>query len=140
MKGYLIDTNVISELRRPKRSPSVVAWFSSVASENLFLSALTLGELRRGVEILRFKDPTAATSLDRWLEGIQTEFSDRILVIDEAVADQWSRLSVRQPLPSIDGLLAATASVHGLTMVTRNTSDFERSGVMLLNPFEFPGA
>jgi predicted nucleic acid-binding protein len=137
VKGYLIDTNVISELRRPKRSPTVVAWFSSVVAADLFLSVLTLGELRRGIEILRFKDPTAASSLDRWLEGVRTEFSDRILAIDDAVAEQWGRLSVRQPLPSIDGLLAATASVHGLTMVTRNTADFERSGVDLLNPFEF---
>lgn len=137
MKGYLIDTNVISELRRPKRSSSVVSWFSSVAAADLFLSVLTLGELRRGIEILRFKDPTAASALDRWVEGVRSEFSDRILSIDDAVAEQWGRLSVRQPLPSIDGLLAATASVHGLTMVTRNTADFERSGVDILNPFEF---
>ena len=137
MKGYLVDTNVLSELRRPKRSPAVLAWFSSVPADALFLSVLTLGELRRGIESLRFKDPTAASALDRWMEGVRTEFADRILPVDEAVAEQWGRLCIRQPLPSIDGLLSATASVHGLTVVTRNTADFDRSGVPVLNPFEF---
>ena len=137
MSGYLIDTNVISELRRPKRAPQVVEWFSSVAIESLFLSVLTLGELRRGIELLRAKDAIAAGALERWVNGIRTDFEDRILPIDDAVADQWGRLSIGQPLPSIDGLLAATAMVHQLTMVTRNTADFQRSGVPCLNPFEF---
>jgi len=137
VSGYLIDTNVISELRRPKRAPQVVEWFSSVAIESLFLSVLTLGELRRGIELLRAKDAIAAGALERWVNGIRTDFEDRILPIDDAVADQWGRLSIGQPLPSIDGLLAATAMVHQLTMVTRNTADFQRSGVPCLNPFEF---
>ncbi|MEI6351836.1 MAG: type II toxin-antitoxin system VapC family toxin [Verrucomicrobiota bacterium] len=137
MSGYLIDTNILSELRRPKRALPVVDWFGSVEVETLFISVLTLGELRRGIEQLRPKDPTAASALDRWLAGVRTEFSDRILAADQAVAEQWGRLSVGQPLPSIDGLLAATALVHQLTVVTRNTADFERSGAACLNPFEF---
>ena len=137
MKGYLVDTNVLSELRRPKRSPAVVEWFSSVPADDLFLSVLTLGELRRGIESLRNNDPTAANALERWFNGICDDFSEKILPVDAAVAQHWGRLSIRQPLPSIDGLLAATAAVHDLTIVTRNTSDFERSGVALFNPFEF---
>ena len=137
MKGYLVDTNVLSELRRPKRSPSVVAWFESVAADDLFLSVLTLGEIRRGIESLRVKDPKAAGALERWFNGLCADFAEKILPVDLAVAEQWGRLSIRQPLPSIDGLLASTAIIHDLTMVTRNTADFERSGVALLNPFEF---
>jgi len=137
VKGYLVDTNVLSELRRPKRSPSVVAWFTSVAADDLFLSVLTLGEVRRGIESLRSKDMKAASVLERWFNGVFADFAEKILPVDLAVAEQWGRLSIRQPLPSIDGLLASTALVHDLTMVTRNTPDFERSGVALLNPFEF---
>ena len=137
MKGYLVDTNVLSELRRPKRSPSVVAWFSSVSVEDLYLSVLTLGELRQGIESLRRKDPKAANALERWFNGICDDFSEKILSVDAAVAERWGRLSNEQPIPSIDGLLAATAAVHDLTIVTRNVADFDRSGVPLINPFEF---
>ena len=137
MSGYLIDTNVISELRRPKRTPQVVRWFGSVDARSLYLSVLTLGELRRGIETLRLRDAIAAVALDRWVSGIRADFQDRILAIDDAVAEQWGRLSIGQPLPSIDGLLAATAIVHQLTVVTRNIADFSRSGVPCLNPFEF---
>ena len=115
----------------------MVRWFGSVEVESLYLSVLTLGELRRGVERLRLKDAVAATALDGWLAGIRSEFTDRILAVDDAVTEQWGRLCLGQPLPSIDGLLAATALVHQLTVVTRNTGDFERSGVACLNPFEF---
>ena len=135
MSGYLIDTNIISELRRPKQSTHVVNWFGSVEVETLYISVLTFGELRRGVELLRLRDKKAASALDRWLAGVRSEFADRILAIDDAVSEQWGRLSIGQPLPSIDGLLAATALVHQLTVVTRNTADFERSGVACLNPF-----
>jgi len=135
LSGYLIDTNVISELRRPKRAPQVVQWFDSVDPGSLYLSVLTLGELRRGIEMLRLKDAIAAVSLDRWVSGIRSDFEDRILAIDDAVVEQWGRVSLGQPLPSIDGLLAATALVHQLTVVTRNTVDFERSGVPCLDPF-----
>ena len=137
MKGYLIDTNVLSELRRPKRNSSVVGWFRSIPVDDLFLSVLTLGEIRRGIELLRRKDPTAANALERWFNGILVDFSEKILPIDTAVSEQWGRLSILQPLPSIDGLLASTAIVYDLTIVTRNIADFDRSGVALLNPFEY---
>lgn len=137
MKGYLIDTNVLSELRRPKRSSSVVAWFSSVSPDDLYLSVLTLGELRQGIESLRRKHPRAANALERWFTGICTDFSEKLLPVDAVVAERWGRLSHEQPIPSIDGLLAATAAVHDLTIVTRNVAGFERSGVALINPFEF---
>lgn len=137
MKGYLIDTNVLSELRRPKRSPSVVAWFSSVSPDDLYLSVLTLGELRQGIESMRRKDPAAANALERWFNGICADFSEKLLPVDVAIAERWGRLSHQQPIPSIDGLLAATAAVHDLTIVTRNIADFERSGVPFMNPFEF---
>lgn len=137
MKGYLVDTNVLSELRRRKRSPSVVAWISSVSPDDLYLSVLTLGELRQGIESMRRKDPTAANALERWYGGICADFSEKLLPVDAAVAERWGRLSQEQPIPSIDGLLAATAVVHDLTIVTRNVADFERSGVALINPFEF---
>lgn len=137
MKGYLIDTNVLSELRRPKRSSSVVAWFSSVSSDELYLSVLILGELRQGIESLRRKDPTAANALERWFNGICEDFSEKLLPVDAAIAERWGRLSQEQPIPTIDGLLAATAAVHDLTIVTRNVADFERSGVALVNPFGF---
>lgn len=137
MKGYLVDTNVLSELRRPKRSPSVVAWFSSVSPDDLYLSVLTLGELRQGIESMRRKDLTAANALERWFNGICTDFSEKLLPVDAAIAERWGRLSQEQPIPSIDGLLAATAAVHDLTIVTRNVADFERSGIALINPFEF---
>lgn len=137
MKGYLVDTNIISELRRPKRSRAVVAWFSSVPADDLFLSVLTLGELRQGIGSLSRKDPAAADALERWFNGICADFSEKILSVDAAVAEQWGRLSIKQPLPAIDGLLAATAAVHDLTIVTRNIAGFDRSGVALLNPFDF---
>ncbi len=137
MKGYLVDTNILSELRRPKPAPAVVGWISSADPERLFISVLTLGEMRRGVELLRLKDPVAARALHRWMDSTLQEFSERILGIDESVAECWGRLSIREQLPSIDGLLAATASVHDLQVATRNTDDFERSGIACFNPFEF---
>lgn len=136
MSRYLIDTNVLSELRRPRRSQQVVDWFASVAAESLFLSVLTLGELKRGIEKLRSKDAASASALDRWLAGIREDFEERLLPIDQAVAEHWGLLGLDQPLPAIDGLLAATAHVHNLTIVTRNVADFKRSGVPCLNPFE----
>jgi toxin FitB len=137
VKGYLIDTNVLSELRRPKRSPSVVAWFSSVSPHDLYLSVLTLGEIRQGIESMRRKDPKAANSLERWFDGICADFSEKLLTVDAVVAERWGRLSQEQPIPAVDGLLAATAAVHDLAIVTRNIAGFERSGVALINPFEF---
>jgi predicted nucleic acid-binding protein len=135
--SYLVDTNVISELRkREKADPAVQAWFASVADEEIFLSVLTVGEIRQGVERIRRRDPTAATALDRWLDRVVDMHRDRLVPVDRLVAEEWGRMNVPDPLPVIDGLLAATAKVTGLTLATRNVADVERTGVDLFNPFE----
>ena len=134
--GFLIDTNVVSELRKGGRAdPGVRAWFEEHTTDSLWLSALVIGELRRGVELLRRRDTKAGRSLDRWLQTITADFGDRILPVTTEVCERWALLNVPDPLPVIDGLLAATALVHNLVLVTRNTSDIERTGVGLVNPF-----
>jgi len=133
--AYLLDTCVLSELRRPKPDAGVVAWMDGVEPGELFLSVLTLGEIRRGVELRRAKDQTAARALERWLNGLEAHYADRVLPITDEIADRWGRLSPSQPLPVTDGLIAATALEHKLVVVTRNTDDFARSGANVLNPF-----
>jgi toxin FitB len=135
--GYLIDTSVLSELRKKVRgNPHVTAWLATVAPDELFVSVLSLGEIRRGIELIRKRDPAFARALDRWLTGLETHYADRILPVSAAIADRWGRLCLDQPLPVSDGLLAATGIEHKLTIVTRNTGDFVRSGVNTLDPFE----
>ena len=135
--SYLLDTNVISELRKGRRcDPGVASWFSGVSSDDLFLSVLTFGEIRKGVERLRRRDPVAAQSLEGWLTRLVAAYSERAFAIDQPVAEQWGRLNAPDPLPVVDSLLAATAIVHGLTLVTRNVDDVARTGVDHLNPFE----
>ena len=132
----LIDTNVISELRKGERAdPNVVAWFAGLADEEVFLSALTLGEIRRGIESIRRRDPKSAAALESWLGRIADQHRNRILPVDRSIAEEWGRMNVPDPLPVIDGLLAATASVLGLTLATRNTADIARTGVSCVNPF-----
>lgn len=134
--NYLIDTNVISELRKGERAdPDVAAWFAGLADGEVFLSALTLGEIRRGIESIRRRDPKSAAALESWLGRIADQHRNRILPVDRAIAEEWGRMNVPDPLPVIDGLLAATASVLGLTLATRNTADIARTGVSCLNPF-----
>ena len=134
--SYLVDTNVISELRKGRRcDPGVAAWFARVASEEIYLSALTLGEIRKGIESIRRRDGAAAQALEAWFQRLVATYSDRFLPVDLAVAEQWGRFNAPQPLPVLDSLLAATAQVHGLTLVTRNVKDVERTGVPCLNPF-----
>jgi predicted nucleic acid-binding protein len=134
--SYLVDTNVISELRkREKADPAVQAWFASVADEEIFLSVLTVGEIRRGIERIRRRDPAAGIALDRWLDRVVDMHRDRLVPVDRLVAEEWGRMNVPDPLPVIDGLLAATAKVTGLTLATRNVADVERTGVDLVNPF-----
>ena len=134
--SWFIDTNVLSELRKgPRADAGVTQWFADVADDAIFTSVLVLGELRRGVELVRRRDEVAATSLERWLDEMVGWFPERVLPVDDAVADRWGRLNVPNPVPAIDGLLAATALVHGLTLVTRNVSDFASTGVAVHNPF-----
>jgi len=133
--SFLLDTNVVSELRRKRPDRAVIRWYDGVLSDDLFLSVLAVGELRRGVELLRRKDRDAAEAIDGWLGELTTRFRDRILPVSQEVADQWGRLGVPDPLPAVDALMAATALVHGLTLVTRNIADFGLTGVQLVDPF-----
>ena len=134
--SYLIDTNIISEVRKGARCDArVSAWYASVADEELFLSTLFLGEIRKGVELARPRDAGRALALERWLQEVETAFDGRVLGIDNAVSDRWGRMSAIRPLPAIDGLLAATALTHGLTLVTRNDRDVAGLGAMVFNPF-----
>ena len=132
----LLDTNVVSELRKGDRADTNVrAWLSSTDSEALFLSVLVVGELRRGIELVRRRDSASATALDRWLTTVVRDYDDRILEVTADVAEAWAHMNVPDPLPVIDSLLAATAHVHGLTVATRNTKDIARTGVPVINPF-----
>ena len=134
--SYLIDTNVLSELRRKSPDPGVVSWFSQRPPATLHLSVLTLGEIRKGIEGVR--DEVRKQSLIDWLEtDLPTFFTGRILDVDGAVADRWGRLvaAAGRPLPTIDSLLAATALEHDLVLVTRNTKDFAGLPVEAFNPW-----
>lgn len=134
--SYLLDTNVISELRKGDRAdPGVAAWFAGIGEEEIYLSVLTIGEIRRGIENLRRRDPAGASALDGWLARVSGAYGERILPVDRAIAEEWGRMSVPDPLPVVDGLLAATAVVLGLTLVTRNVADVESTGALLLDPF-----
>jgi len=133
---YLLDTNVISELRKGQRcDQNVLAWFSPIPEEELFVSVLTIGEIRKGIESVRLRDQTTARVLDRWLKQLVLSYKDRILLIDQEVAERWGEMNVPDPLPVMDGLIAATARVHELTVATRNVKDMARAGVPFVNPF-----
>lgn len=134
---YLIDTNVISELRKGERAdPGVTSWFAGLGDDEVFLSALTLGEIRRGIESIRRRDPVAASALESWFGRISEAHRDRVIPVDRAIAEEWGRMNAPDPLPVVDGLLAASAKVAGLTLATRNTGDIARSGVSFFNPFD----
>lgn len=135
--SYLIDTNIISEVRKGARCDAhVAAWYAAVADDDLFLSTLVIGEIRKGIERLHHRDPERAAALERWLGDIEEAFDGRILLIDNAVLQEWGRMSAMRPVPVVDGLLAATAKVNGLTLVTRNGADVEGLGARILNPFK----
>lgn len=133
---WLVDTNVISEVRKGSRChPVVAAWWQEVEDRDLFLSVMTLGEIRRGIEAVRPRDPARASALAAWLADVVDAFGTRVLGVDEAVAEAWGRISAMRSVPVVDALLAATAHVHGLVLVTRNTADVDGLGVRVLNPF-----
>lgn len=135
--SYLIDTNVLSELRRREPNAQVVAWMQARPRQSLYLSVLSLGEIRKGIEGVA--DPAFRQTLTDWLEvELRHYFVGRLLDIDETVADRWGRVQAAsgRSLPVIDGLLAATALQHDLSLVTRNTRDFEGLGVRLINPWQ----
>ena len=135
--SYLLDTNVLCETFRKRPEPKVIQWIQATTSEELYLSVLTLGEIRKGVEQLGV--PARRAALLRWLEvDLPQWFGKRILPIDAKVADRWGYLmaTVRRPLPAIDGLLAATALTHNLQVITRNDADFQLPGVEVINPWK----
>lgn len=132
---FLIDTNVVSELRKPRPHRGVLAWFESTQDKDLHLSALTLGELQAGVEITRSQDPAKASEIEAWIDRVAETWS--VLALDAAVCRCWARLMhKRQDDLLQDAMIAATAQVHGLTVVTRNLRDFKVFGVNLLDPFQ----
>jgi predicted nucleic acid-binding protein len=143
--SYLLDTNVLSELRRKQPDTHVVSWFAQRAAQSLFLSVLTLGEIRKGIELMDATRTDAARrqSLRDWLEQeLPTFFLGRLLSVDAGIADRWGQMQAlaARPLPAIDSLLAATALSHNLTLVTRNVKDFEGMGVDIINPWNFEGS
>ena len=133
---YLLDTNVLSETRRKQADERVIRFLSSAEPSVLFLSVLTLGELRKGVALKGRSDPSAARALGSWVDGLEYSFADRVLGVDAATARLWGELSAQRPRPVVDTLLAATAVVHGLTLVTRNTADVLDTGASLFDPWK----
>jgi len=133
---YILDTNVISAVRRPDRAPRVEAWLRGVAEEELFLSAITLGEIERGIRHQDARDPAFARDLRAWLDRTVLLFSDRLLVFGVEDARIWGRLSAEIGHSGADLMIAATALHHGATVVTGNVGDFSPTGVAIENPFE----
>jgi len=133
--SWLIDTNVLSELRKGVRAnPGIRAWFADAREGELYTSVLVLGEIRRGIESIRRRDAASALALEQWLERLAGDFAERVLPVDARVADRWGSLNVPDPMPTVDGLLAATALVHNLVLVTRNVRYVARTGVRLWDP------
>jgi predicted nucleic acid-binding protein len=133
---YLLDTNVFSELRpRPNGHPRVLSWLATVNEDDLFTSVIVLGEIRRGIEKIRASDTAFAARLEAWLTALKTDYADRALPIDGAVADIWGAFDRRRLPPEPDGLIAATALRHGMTLVTRNVDHVAGTGVATLNPW-----
>jgi predicted nucleic acid-binding protein len=135
--NYLIDTNIISEVRKGRRcDPNVASWYEKIEDASLYLSVLVIGEIRKGIERVRQRDSAQANAIENWLAAVDTAFGERILPVDRAVANEWGRLNVQRPLPVFDGLLAATAKIHHMTLVTRDTVGIADLEVSILNPFE----
>ena len=135
--SYLLDSNIVSELRKRQRADAGVrGWLMSVDDFDLYLSVLTVGEIRRGIESILRRDRPRALVLNRWFRALVVDYETRLLPVDREIAEEWGQMNVTSTLPAVEGLLAATARVHGLTFVTRNTRDVARTGVPCLNPFE----
>jgi predicted nucleic acid-binding protein len=135
---FLIDTVMISELRRRQRDPGIVAWFERQRTTDLFVSVISIGEIERGIAQQRATDPGFAGSLAAWLDRLLALYGERVLSFDLQTARRWGALSAALGNESADVMIAATALEHGLTVVTRNVSDFEPAGVAVLNPFSQP--
>jgi predicted nucleic acid-binding protein len=136
---YLLDTNIVSELRKGSRCDrAVAAWERAELIPNGgAISVITIGEIRKGIDLIAHRDPKQAASLESWLHGLHHDFASRILPITMDVAEEWGRLNAKRPLPAVDSLLGATASMHGLILATRNIDDLGGVGLRLVNPFDF---
>jgi predicted nucleic acid-binding protein len=134
---FLIDTNIISEIRKGARCDrNVAAWYASIGDGDLYLSVLVLGEIRKGIEQARGRDAAKATMLEAWLTAVASAFAERILPVDSAVAEEWGRMNATRPISVVDGLMAATAKIHHLVLATRNEADVSGTGTAVLNPFK----
>ena len=133
---FLLDTNVVSELRHRPPDPRVASWYSKVETSAMFISVLTLGEIKCGADRLSRKDPDRHRAIMRWLDLLQDIYRERVFDVDRTVAMAWGYLNAARTRPVVDGLLAATALVHDLTLVTRNVRDFAGTNVPVINPWE----
>ena len=134
--AYLLDTHVVSELRKGSRcNAGVRQWFGALDEDDAYLSVLVVGEIERGIERIRERDPESAARLRRWLSGLCIQFEDRILPVTLSIARTWGKMGAPNPIPTVDGLLAATAHVHGLIFATRNVRQVESLDIECLDPF-----
>ena len=137
MRGYLLDTNVLSEIRKgPRRArPEVYQWWLGMCDQQLFLSVMTIGEIRKGIDRLGTRDASQSLILERWLSEVKYAFRERLIEVTLSVAEHWGKLQAVRSLPEVDALLAASALEYDLTLVTRNEADFAGLGIRILNPF-----
>jgi len=134
---FLLDTNILSELRKGVRcDPNVANWAAKESGQAHYISVLSLGEIRKGIELLRKKSPADCIPFEIWLQKLQSDYANCTITISAEIAGRWGELSALRPLPVIDSLLAATALEHGLTLATRNTKDFDGLGISIVNPFQ----
>lgn len=134
--NYLLDTNVVSEIQRKRPNQRVLTWIENTEPASLHISALTLGEIAKGAAKLARRDVAQATTFLRWLDAARLQFVNRVIAVDSEIAVAWGHLNAHRPLPIVDGLLAATALVHRMTLVTRNVRDVADLGLSLLNPWD----
>ena len=135
--SFLLDTNILSELRKGSRcDPNVLQWAVKESTQAHYISVLSLGEIRKGIERLRKKSPEKCAPLENWLEKLHTDYANCTIAITAEISERWGELSSRRTLPVIDSLIAATALEFGLTLATRNTKDFDGLGIPIVNPFQ----
>lgn len=134
--AFLLDTNVLSELRNPKKAnPDVLSWAQKHSMEQHFISVLSIGEIRKGIELLRRRAPDQCPAFETWLDAIRSNYRDNIIPLSESIMEEWGSLMARKMLPALDSLIAATALNLNLTLVTRNEKDFQGVGLAMVNPF-----